>query len=207
MPLTAEEAERIQNKYKEFIEFYVKTRRIVIASERIAQEQRICITAVIEMRSAFEHIMRAHGVLEGVILEKEIDKGTMSTYDYCEKNIEKAHAHLYRAAYDAYDVIAIATSLRIEKNIDSVSRETLYAVCSTALNEIVLPFREAQDLVTIAKTKKDIGTKDQEEREFSDYEKAASSLLNVNDKVEKIMPELIKYETSSKKRERKSKVN
>lgn len=194
MSLTQPDKDKLHADYLKLIEFYhKKVKEIVVASERGDPKQRISIPAVIEIRSAFDHVARTHAVMYDCDINNSMAESGLSSYDYCSKNLDKAHGHLYRAAYDAYDVIAISLQEEIEKLINSVSREALFAVVPDAVNKIYNPYHEARKLVTKEKIYKDVTSRAEEEKQFIQYEKATNHLLDVEKTIRKYMPALIEY--------------
>jgi len=185
MPLNDPQKTDLQDFYKKILRLYHDdVRQLVIAAERTDPEQRLSIVSVIELRSAFEHIMRVHGIMEGVVPEETIEKTSLSLYDYCHKNLDKAFAHLCRAAYDAYDVIGIAVAERIHELMRSVDRNALYAVEPLGFAPIRKKFNAALDRITEAKTRKDVGSSDLEKEQFSLYEEAIVDLLSIESVLE-----------------------
>jgi hypothetical protein len=168
--------------YKNFIKFYFEIKELIAAAEREDGEQRISISAIAELRSALDHIMRAHNVEHELISEDEISKSSgLTPKVYCKKNYEKAYAHLYRAGYDAYDCIAIGIIDEIDKLLDSVSKHALYTVIPGATDTIINPYREAKKLFTSAKIKKDVESHNQERKQFEQYESANGQLCDILD--------------------------
>lgn len=203
MSLSPQQIEELEIDYKGLIDFHNKANEVVIASERLDKEQRLSGVAIIELRSAFTHVMRAHGIVYGVVDEKVItEKTNLNAFDYCKKNIDKAKGHLYRAAYDAYDIIAINLSEKISEYLDSFSPQTLYSVIPSAAEDIAKPFEKAKALITSAKLEKDIGTLEIE-KQFAEYETATFQLIDIVDELEDKMSELIKFDNDLKKKDRK----
>lgn len=206
MPLTQEERDLIKTDYKEAVTFYhAKANKLVIASERLDKEQRLSGAAIIELRSVLAHLMRVDLVLFDLVHESKIKEKTgLTLFEYCRKNIDKAKGHLFRAAYDAYDVIAISLAEKIISHLDSISNEALYSILPDATNEITIPLREAQDIISQAKEEKDIGTWEEEKQEFREYERAANALKDILSKIEKVLPDLTRYDSELR---RKSKMH
>ncbi|SJZ36047.1 hypothetical protein SAMN02745119_00237 [Trichlorobacter thiogenes] len=195
MPLTAEQQEQLRIEYIDLIGFYQKVKQIVITSERANKEQKLSVPAIVELRSAFDHVARAHAVLYQLPIAEEYEG---DEFKYCHKNLDKAHGHLYRAAYDAYDVIAIALAEEIDEYLDSFSKNTLFVVIPDASAKIIRPFEEAKTLVTAEKCRKDVTCKAEEEEQFSQYEKAADQLVNVKDEILRHMASLAAYDAEQK---------
>jgi hypothetical protein len=201
MPFQNGEREKLSSQYKNLIDFYfLKVKPIVTGAERMDPEQRMVITAAIEIRSAFDHIMRVDGFIEGSVSESTVAESQLTVFEYCKKNLDKAHGHLYRAAYDAYDIIAFSLTETIEKALPKISQEALYTVISDAANKIINPFYKALEIVTQAKVKKDVDGRDAEEVEFKMYEQAATDLLTIRDIIDNNMHALILYDKELKKK-------
>lgn len=203
MSLSPKQLQELDADYKELIAFHNKANEVIIASERLDKEQRLSGVAIIELRSALTHIMRAHGIVYGVVDEKIIsEKTNIPAFDYCKKNIDKAKGHLYRAAYDAYDIIAINLSEKINEYLDSFSPQALYTVIPDAARNIAKPFKKAQALITVGKLEKDIGTLEIE-KQFAEYETATFQLIDIVDELEDKMAELIEFDNDLKKKDKK----
>ena len=202
MSLTAEERSLIKEDYKEAVRFYhTKANKLVIASERLDKEQRLSGAAIIEFRAVFAHLMRVNLVLFDLVNESRIKEKTgLTLFEYCKKNIDKAKGHLFRAAYDAYDVIAINLAEKIMSYLDSFSSEALYTIIPGATQEISIPYREAQDVISKAKEEKDIGTWEEEKQEFKEYERATIALKDILSKIEEVLPDLVRYDSESTKK-------
>lgn len=113
--MNAADRERLEACYRDLIEFYFVIKQVVIAAERDDKERRLSFSAINELRSALDHIMRAHGVVHGTSnADAAVSESGLTVYDYCTKNLSKAKGHLYRAGFDAYDIIGINTSLELD---------------------------------------------------------------------------------------------
>lgn len=195
MPLSQDEQDQILEKYKELVGFYFsKAREIIVAHERLSEDQKLCIPAIMELRSAFEHIMRVKALLYGHVDENYIlENSQLTLLQYCVKNIDKAHGHLYRAAYDAYDVIAFKLAKDIQNLMKGISYETAFHIIPDFNSKINKPYNEALKLVTLGKLKKDVGSKAEEEKEFIEYQKAANILQDIKDIINEHMPQMTMY--------------
>jgi len=195
LPLSQKEQDQIFEIYKELIGFYHnKAIKIVLAHERLSEDQKLCIPAIMELRSSFEHIMRVKALLYGYVDEDYIlENSKLSLFDYCIKNIDKAHGHLYRAAYDAYDGIAFKLAKDIQNLMKDISFEAAFHIIPDFNSKINKPYRVALDLVTQGKSKKDVGSKAEEEKEFYEYETAANTLQDIKDIINENMPQMTMY--------------
>lgn len=204
MSLSTDEQARLLGEYKKLVDFYQKTvKEIVLTSERSNQDQKLSIPAIVEIRSAFDHIARSHAAMYGLTPEEDLKKLTgLSLYEYCRKNLDKAHGHLYRAAYDAYDVIAVALALKNGRLLDSVSNKALFAVIPNAHEKIMRPYSDAMAIVTKEKTKKDVISREEEQSQFDQYEKAVNMLKDINDSIIEKMPSLTAYDDEDGKKDK-----
>lgn len=197
--MTDLEIQDLNEDYKKFIEFYFEIKSLVAAAEREDIQQRISISSVAELRAAFDHIMRVHNVMYGVVSEEIILEDTgLSVKIYCKKNIDKAYAHLYRAGYDAYDCISISFITEISAIMNKVSRTTLHTVIDNASTIILKPYNMAKELFTSAKVKKDVESRDQEEKQFKIYEQANGTLCDIRDLLYDHADDLYKHEQEIK---------
>ena len=196
--------QRFDEEYKDLIRFYFRIKELIAAAEREDGEQRISVSAIAELRSAFDHVMRAHNVLFGLISEDEIRQSTSLTpIDYCKKNFDKAYGHLYRAGYDAYDCISISLIDDIEKVMSGVSKEAFHTVINNATISVVTPFKKAKELFTTAKVNKDVESREQEEKQFLLYEEANEKLCDIRDFLNEHASDLFDYNSELKAKSKK----
>jgi len=204
MSLSEADKRELHQLYCEIVKYYIdEIKGHVISSERFDSEQRLSIPAIIEIRSAFEHTARAHALIEGIVDEDEIlgDKN-LSVKQYCETNLDKAYAHLCRAGHDAFDSVGVNLVERIDFQMQSISSITLYKVIPDALEKIVKPYHKAKSLFTKAKRKKDIGSREDEEKQFRLYEEAADILRDILDFLNESMRALSDFELEQRQKER-----
>lgn len=189
-------AELIDNDdYQALLELYAHVKKLIATAEKADREQRISISAIAELRSALDHIMRAHSVSHGLVPENTIRQSTgMDAPAYCRKNIDKAIGHLYRAGYDAYDCISIKLIEEIEDMLSGVSQTTLYQVVPDAATKIVRPYDKCKVMFVSAKTQKDVESREQERKAFDIYEEAASQLTDIRELLVDSLKSITDYE-------------
>jgi hypothetical protein len=187
--------------YKELVKFYFEVKELITAAERDDIEQRLSISAITELRAAFDHIMRAHSVEYNVIPHDEkVEITGLDSDEYCRKNYNKAYAHLYRGGYDAYDCISISMIDYIDRILNGVSRTALYTVIPNASNNIVKPYQTAKTLFTNAKVQKDVENHEQEKKQFDIYEKANKDLLDIKTLLQNYEEEMITFDKEVSKK-------
>ena len=193
--MNTEQQGKLEKSYKEILEFYFWVKELIMSSERSDSEQRLSGAAINELRSAFDHIARAHGVMYGVGVnnEKSISENNgIDAFAYCDKNLDKAFAHLYRAGYDAYDVISIEFRDNIKAILKELPSDILYRVIPDASEEIIQKGDEARELLIKAKMEKDVQDRKNEEEAYKKYESANALLKEVLNRLQKAEPEMSK---------------
>lgn len=189
----------LDDDYKQLIAFYFRIKKLVAAAEREDLEQRISISAINELRSAFDHVMRTQGLIYGIVEQANIrQESGLEPSEYCKMNLDKAYGHLYRAGYDAYDTISIRLIDEIENMLKRISRRTLHSVMKDATSRIAKPYLEAKSLFVEAKIRKDVESRDQEERQFRIYEDANLALCSIRDLILEDMDELVRYQNEAR---------
>lgn len=83
--------------------------------------------------------------------------------------------------------------------LDLVSQEALYKIIPNAADLILKPYKKANDLVTAEKCKKDVVSKEEEESNFLQYEKAATALADINDLIDENIGLMFKYDRELRK--------
>ncbi len=198
--MCAKKISDFEDKYKEIIKiFRNEIKGLVIATEKFEENQNLSVTAISELRSAFDHLMRAESAKYGIYSKNDIlDESGMSIVDYYSSNLDKASAHLFRAGYDAYDIITLGLIDEIDNMINSISPKTFYTVITDA-EQLHTKYDNAKDMVSQAKLNKDIESVEIERNHFKKYEKAGKELFEIKDEIEKYFPQLVKYDQGAKR--------
>jgi len=102
----------------ELVKLYALTKEYVLKSEELDPESRCNIAVFKEQRDALDHLMRG--------LADVLNSSPRS--DYFAVQIERARGHLFRAAYDSLDGMAVRFKLRLNEVIKGVSKDAIQAV-------------------------------------------------------------------------------
>ncbi len=154
MALTQQQDESLTRLSKQLVMLYRGVKGDVICSEKLSKRTAISAPAVNELRNAFDHNMRADAVWRhGASVPDGVES---DAFRYCEKNIEKAIGHVYRAGYDAFDIISLDKIQRIKRYLDDFRITTLHTVIDDYTGKIRKPFRAAIESCNNAKLGKDI---------------------------------------------------
>ena len=177
--ITPQEDQQLTELSKRIVTLYREVKGYVIASEKLSSGARVSIPALNELRNAFDHYMRAeyiwkHGAQPGEGAEPDIFK-------YCEKNLQKALGHVYRAGYDALDIIALNKVRQIEKYSDGYRLTTFHTVISDYAVCIRAPFEKGIKQCDEAKKGKDIEAEQIREHSelFANYKEGINALESV----------------------------
>ena len=200
----------VRGEYKKLLEFYPRIKRLVSLCEKADPQQRANLSPIAEMRSALDHIMRAHSRLYEILPYFDDDGGEPNTdeedkFEYCRKHLDKARGHLYRAGYDSYDVISMSLLDDIYGMEISVSKEAFYGVIPNGA-ELLQRADRAKEWFTTAKVARDIESSDVEQgAQFDAYEQATVELAEIRKVIRSYMRQLVEWDQAKKESEREDK--
>ncbi len=192
--MTDAERKHIREQYTELVSFYWEVKKVVATCEKIDEEQRAPIVAIAELRSVLDHIMRVENVLLGLKSASEVEEETgQSASDYCVANLDKAVGHLFRAGYDAYDIIAIAVDQEIRSLMSEISYEALYHVAPDVAQKLPA-INEARFELADVKVEKDVEGPSQDKRQYARCECAIRTLVDFRDLLQERLPLMLEYD-------------
>lgn len=175
-----------ENFYKNLLEIrslYTDVKEIIILAENLDPDQQVYLAPLNELRNAFDHLMRS--------LQENEDP---------EKQFNEAKEHIYRAGYDAYELLninlaeGIVTSIeKFDTDIISVVFPSYYQDIKPALIEIQV---ELADTRAHKRTDPDSGIKT-----FTPYKEKVLTLSDHLKRCQRHIPSLVK----EKKRRNKKK--
>ena len=161
----------ICNELTKLSETYKSVKHIFLLVEYYNGNRGIVVSSINELRSAFDHVMRAMTKMDKSELEDEISS---------------AEKHLFRAAYDACEVIILDRLDYIERLKSKVSIKAINKVYPEYATE-VLPFA--------AKLKKDVvGVRqiDNLRERVNQYEEQINKIIDYSENLEVLMPAIVK---------------
>jgi len=159
--------ESLTNKFFELFDLYEEVKKIVFLAEYENKEQKYIISSVNELRNSLDHIMRTFGSPENL-----------------EINFDKAKGHLYRAGYDAYEIIAISKLAAIKEIKEQFKFEAITRGYPDYFNKIIPVISETKKQLVSARANKkidnglDVKT---EKKHFSKFEKITTELIKIVD--------------------------
>jgi len=130
-----------QNLLIKLVKDYFTVKKLIIEAENLDKEKRIPINAINELRNALDHLMRVFAVNYG-LYEKNIN---------IRQNLEEALEHIYRAGYDACDIIAITLLEEIERLLEPYPVDVILKVWTDFYDKWFPKLAEAKKAIEEAK--------------------------------------------------------
>jgi hypothetical protein len=170
-------------KIGEINQLYLQVKSIMILAENFDKEQDAYVAPINELRNALDHILRS--------------------YEYPEKidsEFSEATEHLYRAGYDAYEILAINIVKRIVNSLKNYPTDVITSIFPEYFHKIKPLLTDIQ--VGLADTRAhkrldpETGVKS-----FHNYQEKLDSLIDISKRVDFTIPEL----EAEKQRVKKSK--
>ena len=163
----SEREELICKKLTELSEIYKSVKHIFLLVEYYNGKKGIVVSSINELRSAFDHVMRAMTKEDLAGLEDEIDS---------------SKKHLFRAAYDACEVIILDRLDYIESLKRMVSFKSIAEIYPEYVSEI-LPFA-----AQLKKEIVDVRQIDDLKERVKEYEDKITKIIDYSEKLELYMP-------------------
>ena len=118
--------------------YYEVTKRLLILGEQLDLESRTLPQVINELRNCLDHLMRVVQFKAGI--RSSVQDNSLA--DYTEMNINKAYGHVYRAAYDALDWIAMIIKERVVYELRPFSVEAINTVWPEYYSQLRPRFEE-----------------------------------------------------------------
>ena len=169
------------NKLEELFSLYDKVRQAVILLENFSDERKMYIAPINQLRSALDHIFKAINFNENI--------------DQCDYEIKEAKEHLDRAGYDALELLAANIGITIVDKLKRYNTKTITEVFPYYYTTIKPQLTDIKSIVASLRSEKDIDTN----KSFSAYFEQISVLIEIDKKVDKMIPSLDEFERKNKK--------
>lgn len=168
------------NKLEELFSLYDKVRRAVILLENFNEEQKMYIAPINQLRSALDHIFKAINICD------DIEK--------CEYELKEAKEHLDRAGYDTMELLAANIGITIVEKLKRYDTKTITEVFPYYFTTIKPQLTDIKGIVASLRSEKKIDS----DKSFSAYFDQISILINIDKKVDTMIPSLAEYEKKKK---------
>lgn len=174
------------NKLEELFSLYDKVRQAVILLENFNEEQKMYIAPINQLRSALDHIFKAINVCNDT--------------QQCEYELKEAKEHLDRAGYDALELLAANIGITIVEKLKRYDTKTITEVFPYYFTTIKPQLTDIKGIVAKLRSDK----KTDSDKSFSAYFDQISILINIDKKVDTMIPSLDEFERKKKKEKLKT---
>jgi hypothetical protein len=169
------------NKLEELFSLYDKVRQAVILLENFNEEQKMYIAPINQLRSALDHIFKAINICDD--------------FEQCEYELREAKEHLDRAGYDTMELLAANIGITIVEKLKKYDTKTITEVFPYYFTTIKPQLTDIKGIVASLRSDKKIDS----DKSFSAYFDHISILINIDKKVDTMIPSLVEYEKKKKK--------
>ena len=169
------------NKLEELFSLYDKVRQSVILLENFNEEQKMYIAPINQLRSALDHIFKAINICDD--------------FEQCEYELREAKEHLDRAGYDTMELLAANIGITIVEKLKRYDTKTITEVFPYYFTTIKPQLTDIKGIVASLRSNKKINS----DKSFSTYFDQIYILINIDKKVDTVIPSLEEYEKKKKK--------
>lgn len=169
------------NKLEELFSLYDKVRQSVILLENFNEEQKMYIAPINQLRSALDHIFKAINICDD--------------FEQCEYELREAKEHLDRAGYDTMELLAANIGITIVEKLKRYDTKTITEVFPYYFTTIKPQLTDIKGIVASLRSNKEIDS----DKSFSTYFDQIYILINIDKKVDTMIPSLEEYEKKKKK--------
>lgn len=166
-------------------ELYAKVRQAIILVENFDKERKMYIAPINQLRSALDHIFKAVNCAENP---------EQSTYE-----LNEAKEHLDRAGYDALELLAANLGTTIIEKVSQYDNRALTVVFNDYFTEIKPKITDIRNIVANLRSEKKIDS----EKSFSAYFDQITELIDIDKRVDVMIPSLEEFQQKGSKSERK----
>lgn len=153
---------------------YEEVKKILLFAENVDPEGKTYVAIINEHRNALDHVMRC------IV---NLDRGN--------HELNEAKEHLYRAGYDAYEILASNLGDDITKNLSKYSSTVISAVFPKYYNEHKPNLLQVKKNLSEARAQKKIDPQTSN-KSFSSYFEKVEILMKIHGEVSVYIPELEK---------------
>ena len=169
------------NKLEELFSLYDKVRQSVILLENFNEEQKMYIAPINQLRSALDHIFKAINICDD--------------FEQSEYELREAKEHLDRAGYDTMELLAANIGITIVEKLKKYDTKTITEVFPYYFTTIKPQLTDIKGIVASLRSNKKIDS----DKSFSTYFDQIYILINIDKKVDTMIPSLEEYEKKKKK--------
>jgi hypothetical protein len=161
--------------FSEIASLYKEVKKIVLLAENENNKKEVVLSSVNEMRNALDHLMRCYDE------------------DNFDHQIDKAKGHLFRAGYDAYELLVIENTIIIKEVFKNYNISIITKVFPEYFSEIYPTIEKLEKKLAEVRANKKVGYDFYDDNNeidtakiqiaFESYANLANEVLNIKDKV------------------------
>ena len=173
----ANEEKYFFSKMLRLSEIYKSTKHLILLTEYYNSKHGIVVSTINELRNALDHVMRS-----------------LLNIDQMPNELYKAEGHLYRAVYDACEIIVLDRLKYIEEFKNDVSYSFLNKIIPHYYTE-TLPYitKLKEQLVAVRQVPNSV-------ERIKEYENTIEKLMAITDELDKVVPQISEYKHKTNKR-------
>jgi hypothetical protein len=135
------------------------------------------------------------------------DSQDKTSFDYCDDNLRKCLGHVFRAGYDALDILVLDVTTEIVRYFTEFRVSTLIAAMPSYVKEVRQPFATATALANEAKANKDVEASVIDLPNFRRYEEALVSLHTISSLLQQHLPQIEEIEQERRREDENNRNN
>lgn len=164
---------------------YQEVKEIIVLAECTNGDNKYLISSVNELRNAFDHIMRSVN-----------DSANIATH------LDKAKGHIYRAGYDAYEIIVISKMNEIMDIRTRYSYDAIIEAYPDYLSRIIPTTEKARlELIKAKSNKSPVKDSASENSCYAQFESIAIELIAIAEDITLHIPGIVLAEQNIKEKE------
>jgi len=168
------------NQILKLAELYKEVKSVITLCEKYDPQQKLALGPLNELRNALDHIFRAFDPVE-------ID----------EKQFGKVANHLKRAAFDAYDALAIVLFAEISEIESNYSAKVISKICPKYYEEYHSEITKLNKILAEDKSNRP----ELKEKYFDKVNESIEKAIHIYDDIKSKIPAFERYSSEDKKRE------
>lgn len=159
--------DQIYLKLDELSKLYEQVKQVILNAEYAKDNKSYVISPVNEVRNAFDHVMKAF-----------LNQNKNFEYEY-----EKAKGHLYRAGFDAFEIIAIFKLKEIEAIRRAYKLESITTGYPDYFTKIIPLTTKIKNKLTHARANKMVSDAEIEKSAFELYQPLVAELIEIVEQI------------------------
>lgn len=183
------------DKWRILYKIHQITKSFFIKTEEFDLNLRTFLQPHNELKSAYEHLLRAESVRIGI---REPDSNS-NKETYINTNIDKALGHEYRAFFDTADWISINLREKIISELSAFSSDDINIVIPEYYPKWRPHIDKISEEIAKLRSNKDIGNIIYIEDELNNYEKIINELFDIHKIIREKRGSLIELQKKTKK--------